>query len=185
MILHILFTFLIISCILYTMYGPRKVKSSIDEKYYLVKNTEYSQEAADTLAKLNQKASILLKHLHNIKSSSIFKKNIELLSQRYSQDILGENILNHGTSYTINKGSYLGMCIVDKKNKIYDANTLMFVLLHELSHLGCESIGHTEEFIKFYQFILKESISLGIYDYSNYSKVSIEYCGISINSTPI
>jgi hypothetical protein len=104
-----------------------------------------------------------------------------LLTRRQRQMCIRDS----GTSYTINKGSYLGMCIVDKKNKIYDNNTLMFVLLHELSHLGCESIGHTEEFIKFYQFILKESISLGIYNYSNYSKVSIEYCGISINSTPI
>lgn len=185
MFLHIFLLLLIIFCIYYTFYGPVYVKSSIDSQYYFVKNTEYKEQAANILAKLNKRVELLLNHLENIKQNSIFSKNILLLKNRYSKNILGENILNHGTSYTINKGSYLGMCLVNKKNKIYDIDTLMFVLLHELSHLGSESIGHTEEFIKFYQMLLKESISLGIYNYTNYNKTEIEYCGININSTLI
>lgn len=185
MIEYIFLLLLILFCLYYTLYGPGYVKSKVDSNYYLVKNTEYKQEAADALAKLNQRVELLLKHLNSLQNSSSFSKNITLLDSRYSKDILGENVLNHGTSYTINKGSYLGMCLVNKKKEIYDIDTLIFVLLHELSHLGSESIGHTEEFIKFYQFLLKESVSLGIYNYSNYNKVSIEYCGIDINSTPI
>ena len=79
-----------------------------------------------------------------------FYSNVKLLLKRYSPHMIGENILPFGTSYTINKGSYIGLCLENK-----DINTLFFVLLHELAHVGTKSVGHTQEFLEFFRFLLK------------------------------
>ena len=52
------------------------------------------------------------------------------------------------TAYSENKGEKLAFCTTTKKDggNMIDENTLMFVALHELSHIASESIGHTDEF---------------------------------------
>ena len=66
-----------------------------------------------------------------------------------------------------------------------DLNTMMFVVLHELSHLASESIGHTDEFWTNFRWILEESINIGVYQHQEFNKKPVEYCGMSITSSPI
>ena len=38
------------------------------------------------------------------------------------------------------------MCLKDKNGKYYDDNMLNYVALHELAHVLCDEIGHTDKF---------------------------------------
>jgi hypothetical protein len=158
------------------------VKSKLNDKYYLVKNTKNSQEVADTLALLCIRSKKLIKFVENDKK---FSKNVSNLAKRYTT--LSENIDLMATSYTINKGEEVAMCITarDSKEKIYDENTLMFVCIHELAHIGCDTVGHNEEFQEFFKFLLKQAVICGVYTYKNYSTSPQEYCGMRITNNPL
>ena len=97
---------------------------------------------------------------------------LEVLNNR---QILNEIKLYVGSkSYTINK-TRVYLCLKDPNNKYYDDNSLMFVLLHEISHVICNSIGHTDEFHKIFAQVLIEAEKVGIYN-SNIPMIK-NYCG--------
>lgn len=167
-------------------YAGIKVKSNIDNRYYLVRNvsTEYNQKAADTLAMLNTRIFKLIKHLKSIDNGP-FQKNIDLLIYRYNPDELMENILQIDTSFTIDKGQRMELCIDTRETgnsdpQIHDLNTLVFVLAHELGHCASITYNHTPEFKRNFQYILKKAIEIGIYKYVDYSKHPVNYCGMKI-----
>lgn len=170
--------------LLYNYFSPSHyVKSNVDNKYYLVKKSKNSQEAADSLALINFNVKLLLT---NMKETPEFQKNIRLLKSRYREGSLMENAYNSGTSFTVNKGERMEMCVAtrDSTEKTYDLNLLMFVTIHELSHVGCVEIGHGEEFQAFFKYLLKESIKYGIYKHTDYAKKPVEYCGLTITRSP-
>ena len=73
-------------------------------------------------------------------------------------------ILNHDSSFTINKEK-IYLCTVDKKSgKIYDDNMLIFVLLHELAHVKAKEVGHGKEFWKIFNDILIKATEFKIWD---------------------
>ncbi len=82
----------------------------------------------------------------------------------YKDVIENIKIYKGNKSYTINKEkTYL--CLYDENGEIYDKNFLMYVLLHELSHsINKKDIGHTEEFHKVFEEVLKRATFKGIYD---------------------
>ena len=92
------------------------------------------------------------------------------------------------TAYSENKGEKIAFCLssVDKKdtNNLIDENTLMFVALHELSHLATKSIGHTEEFWSNFKFLLQEASKIQIYNPIDYKKTPARYCGMNITDNP-
>lgn len=174
--LLVLVVYYLINCI------PRYVKSNIDNRYYLVSNTSDKQQVADTLAQLNKNADILFEYLRRVYSNDQlrFYKNSQLLLSKFDPNLLGENFLRLGTSFTINKGSFIAMC-VKNNDAVHDINTLMYVLIHELAHVGTESQGHTKEFIDFFKFLLDSAIELEIYTYVDYSKTQGVYCGMKLH----
>jgi len=67
-------------------------------------------------------------------------------------------------SYTINK-RVIHLCTRDPRNgKMYDKNTLMFVVLHELAHVLCSEIGHTTNFLNINTALIQYAVSRGFYD---------------------
>ena len=78
------------------------------------------------------------------------EENVKRLINRYNPKQIYETLpTSEYTAYSENKGEKLGFCLDTEKNnggKLIDINTLMYVALHELSHIASESIGHTEEF---------------------------------------
>lgn len=67
-------------------------------------------------------------------------------------------------SFTINK-KVIHLCTKDPRNgKYYDKNTLMFVVLHELAHVLCNDVGHTDNFSNINQALLDHAIKYGFYD---------------------
>lgn len=67
-------------------------------------------------------------------------------------------------SYTINK-KIIHLCTKEPRSgKYYDKNTLMFVVLHELAHVICDDIGHTDNFSIINNALLNHAIKCGFYD---------------------
>jgi hypothetical protein len=96
------------------------------------------------------------------KSGEKWTGSLETLNDR--KDILEQIKLYVGSkSYTINKRR-IYMCLKDENSNYYDDNSLIFVLLHELAHVICKSIGHTEEFQQIFNDLLIEGAKAGIYN---------------------
>jgi hypothetical protein len=163
--------------------GLIKVKSNIDNEEYTVQLKDDAREAADLIAIIKNKLKTLLEHLEKTYGSS--DSRVEMLKDNYRPDKVSEGVDTPGyTSYSINKGEQIVLCLRDK-DKLMDINTMTFVVLHEFAHLGTESIGHTEEFWTNFKWILEESINIGIYTRQDFKKKNVDYCGIKITSTPL
>lgn len=92
------------------------------------------------------------------------------------------------TSYTINKGERMYLCVRNfhDHREFIDSNTIMFVLLHEISHIGTyESWGHGERFWQVFKFILQEASKMGIYTPIDYKANPIVYCGMNVDYSPL
>jgi len=85
-------------------------------------------------------------------------------------------LLRGKKSYTINK-KRIYMCLKDESGKYYGENMLVYVLLHELAHVKCDEIGHTEKFHKIFNDLLDIAIKHDIYN----PKIPIikDYCEYS------
>ena len=88
---------------------------------------------------------------------------------------------NNVTSYTINKGEQIFLCIKDN-NGLHDINIIMYVAIHEMAHLACPLIGHDKLFQNIFKFLIECSILINIYKYSNYHINPSNYCNIKITS---
>lgn len=94
------------------------------------------------------------------------------------------------TSYTENKGEKLVLCLRNKepdaggKYELHDINTLMFVVLHELTHMMNDRWGHKLQYWKLFKFVLKNAEESGVYAPVDYRKENIRYCGMNITYNP-
>lgn len=77
-------------------------------------------------------------------------------------------------SFTINKQDVF-ICLTDEDNVYYNNNMLIYVLLHELSHVICDEIGHTPKFHKIFDELLIKAIDKDIYDPN--IPMTENYCG--------
>jgi len=145
-------------------------------KLYVIKNNDIKATTPNDLKSNTLKANF-----------TKFSTDINRLIKNYNPDVLSENTPDSKfTSYSENKGQKLVFCLRDKAtNKLVDLNTMMFVGLHELSHLMTKSIGHTEEFWNNFKIILRISIRLGLYKCQNFEKESKAYCGTRITDSPL
>ena len=167
----------------YANIGLMKVKSKIDDKEYTVQIKDDSLEAANLIAKIREKLVVLMEHLE--KSFSLNDERVRLLKRNFRPDRLKEGVDTPGyTSYSINKGEQIVLCL-RSNDKLVDLNTMLFVVLHEFAHLSTESIGHTEEFWDNFKWILEESINIGIYTKQEFKVKNVEYCGMTITSSPL
>ena len=158
------------------------VKSTNDNRQYIVRDLPNAIDAANKLSSINGKILLLINHLDESKESVIRLKN------NYKPESLSENTKDSiHTSYSLNKGEKISLCLREKSDDILfeDDNTIIFVVIHELAHLMSESIGHTKEFWDNMNYLLKEAIQIGIYQRVNYKEQPIDYCGMEINNTPL
>ena len=74
--------------------------------------------------------------------------------------------------------------VKNENNNLIDEHTLMFVSIHELSHIMTKSIGHKSEFWKNFKFLLENAKESGIHTPEDYKKKPQEYCGMKIHDNP-
>ncbi len=92
------------------------------------------------------------------------------------------------TSYVVGNGEIFSLCIrhlVGGSYTYHDLNTLMFVSLHELTHLASNDVNHEDIFWRVFRWILMEADEMGIYDLVDYSRYPVMYCDkIKIDYSP-
>ena len=145
---------------------------------YLVKNTENKLKKVEILDKLFSDIDYILSQFklegYDIESVRKKIKNMEII----------ENLTDEDSSYTINKGERMVVCLANREtDKIYNYNLILYVLLHEVSHMICKSYGHGEEFKIIFHKLCKKAIELGKYKYVNYKKYPEEYCSLTLNTS--
>jgi len=167
--------------------------SSIDgRKYYVQGSHNNIKEAANVFAQVNNDITNFLTQLYHKyrRSPDAKRKEVStLMFKRFNTEALRESSpLNpeRDTSFTINKGDVIAICIRDSYSYgIQDYNTIMFVVLHELTHLAIEAYDHPDEFWIVFKFVLIEAVNAGIYKPVDYVNDQVEYCGIIINYSPL
>lgn len=161
------------------------IVSDVDGNKYCVRERKNLKKASDLLASTTQKMTLLVKHL-NEKFPS--KENVRFLVANYNPKKVKEILpTSEFTAYSENKGEQIAFCLGETKNDVDNLigeNTLMFVALHELSHLATKTIGHNDEFWANFKFILQESEKIGIYKPVDYKNKVTNYCGMNIKDNP-
>ena len=187
------FFIVIIVLIIYFLHFKDKItyiKSDIDNKYYIVRNLNDKKKAANLIASIRGRIFELVNYMYKNKSTKYleYEYYIDLVYNRIQNTIMKESSpYSRYTSYSVNKGDEIVFCLRSKKekNKLHDINLLMYVTIHELAHIGCPEVGHTQLFKKIFAFFLQVAIDIKIYNYLDYSKDSKEYCGLNINNSII
>ena len=166
------------------VYNLKCIVSDVDGKKYCVRERAKMTLAADLLAITTKKMRRLVKYMGEKYPS---RKNVKLLVNNFNPQKVKEILpTSQYTAYSENKGEKLAFCTTKTKkgDRLIDRNTLMFVALHELSHIATESVGHTKEFWANFKFIIENAKKIGIYNPENYKSNPKMYCGLTITDNP-
>ena len=178
-------SFLVVIGLFKNIYQNKNIIKRIsknDNIEYIVRDLENSQEAAEKLSTINTKLKLLIASLDEDD-----RRGIDRLKDKYNPYRLTETEENSKyTSYSLNKGEKIALCIRKDDNNLTfeDENTVIFVAIHELSHIMTESVGHEKEFWENMGFLLEKAHQLNIYQPVDYSENNTNYCGMEITTTP-
>jgi hypothetical protein len=159
------------------------VRSSTDGRRYLVRKMPDASEAANVLANLN---AAMMKLVQHMMAKFGHRDDVQQLYKNFDPDAVSEGGMEHGyTSYSVNKGEKIVMCIRQKDGSFVPLNVLMYVATHELAHIMTHEVGHTDMFWDNFKFLLSEAVSIGVYKKQDFGKQPQPYCGIQITSSVI
>ena len=156
----------------------------------LIKYNGYSvrdlPDKDETVSKFNLLNSKIKSLINKLREKYPDNERVKLLKNRYNPSILSELPGgSNNTSYSVNKGERLVVCLRNKtNNEFIDNNTVYFVILHELAHIMTTSIGHKTDFWENFRFLLKNAIEFNLYKYQDFKTNPQPYCGIKITDTP-
>lgn len=183
-----------------------KVSAGDGGEYRVHAGHKQSKAAAEMLAELNQKAVELMRHLRKKylragasqserpPADSRRPEAVMQLLERYDPDNLVENSPKNSdgdTSYTIDKGGVLAFCIREKfpggdaVHDLHDLDLLTFVLVHELTHIAIDEIGHPPGFWRAFKFMLEEADECGALRPVDFAAHPENYCGIVVDYNPL
>jgi predicted metal-dependent hydrolase len=147
------------------------------EEFRVYRKYKDRKEAAELLNRSNRN---IIKFIEHLKTKPEFKNASDNLKYRYNPGNFEEGI----KSYTVSKGEKISMCLRNASGKLYSDNMIMFVLLHEITHVAINSHDHNNEFWETFGKLLKEAYTIGIYQPINYALNPEKYCGIIIKHNP-
>jgi len=158
-----------------------------DNNKYLVYNDDKKKESANILSEIIERIFKLRDYLYkNIDKYPEYASYIIQLHRNLNKDrsLIYENDPHSSlTSFSINKGEEIAFCLKSKKTgEIHDINLLMYVALHEISHIACPEVGHGPLFQSIFKFLCIIAIELNFYVYDNYDSNPVEYCGMVLSS---
>jgi hypothetical protein len=166
------------------------IKLNIDNNKLDVMYDKYVKEQFEkTISSPNDKKDEEFNNLVNKKKQKLKEDLIRLINNFNANKISETTPDAKYTSYSVNKGEKIVMCIRNKKTvnqDIIPINTLMFVALHETAHLMTKSIGHHQEFWDNFRILINMSVEpkVNIYKEVDFNIYPQSYCGMTINSVP-
>ena len=125
---------------------------------------------------------------HHMQDDPVLKEVKKIFTDFFNQDkywvyplekLNTTNVMNNISlyrgkkSYTINKRKVY-LCLKNEDGQYYSLNMLVYVMAHEVSHVICDEIGHTEKFHEIFESLLKELVEDGIYNPS--LPINTQYC---------
>lgn len=158
--------------------------STKDGNKYCVREREREKEAADLLATVTGKCREFVDYMKDAEPND---PRIKKLVKGFNPKRISETLpTSELTAYSENKGEKIAFCLNTTKTgtTLIDINTLMFVALHELTHVLTTSIGHKEEFWANFKYVLENAKKAGIYQPIDYKKEPKQYCGMRITDNP-
>jgi hypothetical protein len=178
------------------------VVSDIDNETYMVRDKKDKKQASNILATIKKNiykiTDYMVEKVNNKPTAEQpryikFRPYIHQLESKIKNVIIKESSENSVyTSYSINKGEEIVFCIrtkaIDKvitSSDIHDINLIMYVALHEISHVACPEFNHTPLFKEIFNFICTEAVELGIYKKIEFNTQPTEYCGMVITDSII
>jgi hypothetical protein len=162
-----------------------KIESSVNGNKYYVRNLPDKEKAANRLAEIGNSLQLLIDSLNEKDSEK--GDYILRLKESFNPKYITENIPGSiYVAYSVNKGEELSLCIREKDTEVFiDNNIVIFVAIHELSHIMTPESGHTPLFWDNMKYLLEKASVSGIYHPQDYSQNPVNYCGMDINSTPM
>jgi hypothetical protein len=166
-------------------YPMAYVEASADKQRYYVRNLPDKQEAANRLARIRERLCRLKNHVVAKHASKPFvaqlNQNFTCTADQFSEST-PEAV---HTSYTVDKEKVF-MCLRQRntKEELVSENTLVFVALHEMAHMGTSTIGHSPDFWNNFAWLLTQAEELGVYEYTDFAAHPVEYCGVHITDSP-
>ena len=169
------------------------------ENYNVQRIFPDKNEAVNLLAEINEHVFCLFRYLKNKYGVNTYNSQttgqdayltgiVNRILTNYNPEVINETnpIVSTDTSYTIDKGKQLYVCIREKvpPYKLHKIDDLMFVVLHEISHMGNLTFGHDTLFWSVFKFILHEANISGLYKPTDYKKYPRMYCGLNIDYNP-
>jgi hypothetical protein len=183
--------------------GPKlcltHVRADNGEKYNVQRIFDDRDDAANLLAQINTRVLDLLKYLKDKYGVSKYDGSnngrdpyltgiVARLVCNYNPEVINETnpIVSSDTSYTIDKGRQLFVCMREKTPpyKLHNIDDLMFVVLHEISHMGNLTFGHDTQFWSVFKFVLHEANISNLYKPTNYKLHPRMYCGLKVDYNP-
>tara|TARA_B100000035_G_scaffold156102_1_gene132973 strand:+ start:1470 stop:2060 length:591 start_codon:yes stop_codon:yes gene_type:complete len=161
------------------------VVSSVNGNKYCVRERKQVDKAADLLASTASRCQELVDYVAKKYPDN---ENIQKMKEKFNPKNISETLpTSEYTAYSENKGEKLAFCLNTEKNdndKLIDGDTLLFVAIHELSHIMTKSIGHKTEFWDNFKFLLKEAQEANIHNPVDYKKNPKQYCSMKIRDNP-
>ena len=154
---------------------------------YVINKDEFQNVKVELLDKIQDNMYKLKEILiNNIEKYDEYKIYILQLDRNFNKkrtQIYETDFNSNLTSYSVNKGEELSICLKSKKTgNFHDINLLMYVVIHEMAHFACPEIGHGSLFKKIFKKLVEVAIENNLYKYDDYNKNPLEYCGMELNS---
>jgi predicted metal-dependent hydrolase len=189
----ILISIIIIFIYIFLFYNKKNVilvSGSENFNKYLVYNDKKKIQSALLLEKITKNMFKLKKYLYENKEQFPEMQNyIIQLNRNLNNDrtLIYENDPHSNlTSFSVNKGEEIALCLKSKKTgEMHELNLMMYVTIHEMAHIACPEIGHGELFQKIFKFLCEQAIRINIYKYDDYDSNPVEYCGMILSSNII
>lgn len=165
-----------------TRYRPIPVRSTLDNHTYQVRgDLSDPLESANILALVRQRVFTLIDYLDP--DNNIYHRR---LIERFPYTKFKENPAIKPeptmTSYSLNKGEEIIMCLRNPiNNQIYDIDILMYVAIHEISHIACPEVGHTPLFRRIFSNLLEIALKNNLIQKTDYRTFPAQYCGMTLS----
>ena len=191
--INILYTIIFIILIFVFLYLNKNniiyIESNLGTKFIIYKDNN-KNEKANLIAQIVANMYILRDYLYdNINNYPDFKESIIQLKNNFNKNRTSVYETDPNidlTSYSVNKGEELSICLQDKNTKeLYDINLLMYVIVHEMSHFACSEIGHGDLFQKIFNKFLLVAMEINLYKKIDFVNNPVNYCGLILNSSII
>jgi len=184
LVLIVFFTLVILIIVeINELFIEYKTSKLNNKKYGIQEEFSKSEEAVELLAKLHNH---MMEFVNDLQKKTPSDERVQRLVKGFKRAEIEEAPNDDGSSYTINKGDLVALCIRHKTNghPFHDYNTLLFVIIHEMAHIASISEGHNSEFIANFKWLLQEAKLLGYYEPVNYQKSPMTYCGVKVTNNP-